>query len=183
MKGVVFTEFFEMVEKKFSPQVLDQIITQAQLSNGGAYTTVGTYDHADLVRLVQALAERSGLPVAALIEAFGEYLFARFHKRYPRFFEGVSGTFEFLSGIESVIHAEVLKLYPDAQLPRFHVEVHTAQELHLLYLSERHFADLAQGLIKGCIAHYGEPVSLRREDLPNPSGGAQVRFCLTMGAH
>ncbi len=45
MKGVVFTEFIEMVEDQFSADMVDDIIDDAQPPSGGAYTAVGTYDH------------------------------------------------------------------------------------------------------------------------------------------
>jgi hypothetical protein len=49
MKGMVFTEFLEMVEAKFSADMVDDIISDSDLPNGGAYTSVGTYDHSELV--------------------------------------------------------------------------------------------------------------------------------------
>ena len=38
MKGVVFTEFLEMVEDIFSPDIADQIVEEADLPSGGVYT-------------------------------------------------------------------------------------------------------------------------------------------------
>ena len=35
MKGIVFTEFLEMVEDKFSPELADRIIEGAELPSGG----------------------------------------------------------------------------------------------------------------------------------------------------
>lgn len=67
MKGVVFTEFMELVESRMGLDMLDRIITDAELPNDGAYTSVGTYDHAGLVRMVQALSNASGLSVPSLI--------------------------------------------------------------------------------------------------------------------
>jgi hypothetical protein len=90
-------------------------------------------------------------------------LFGRFYASYPSFFTDVHDALTFLAGIEDIIHAEVLKLYPDAELPRFEVELHDAQELRLLYNSKRHFEDLAEGLILGCIAHFGQSIAMRRE--------------------
>ena len=55
MKGVVFTEFVEMVEARFGLPMLDRIIEAAQLPSGGAYSAVGTYDHGEMVQLVGAL--------------------------------------------------------------------------------------------------------------------------------
>lgn len=87
--------------------------------------------------------------------------------------------FSFLSGIEDIIHAEVLKLYPDAELPRFIVEHHDAQRLVLLYQSPRHFEDLAEGLMHGCVAHFGEPIHIEREV---PASGTAQRFTFTRTA-
>ena len=63
MKGMVFTEFLEMVEDKFSADMVDDIIDDSAPPSGGAYTAVGTYDHNELVGMVVALSQRSGLPL------------------------------------------------------------------------------------------------------------------------
>ena len=36
MKGIVFTEFLEMVEEKYGYEVVDQIIEESKLPSGGA---------------------------------------------------------------------------------------------------------------------------------------------------
>ena len=38
MKGIIFTEFLDMVEKKFSIETVDHIIEVSNLSSGGSYT-------------------------------------------------------------------------------------------------------------------------------------------------
>ena len=45
MKGIVFTEFFELVEDKFGLEVVQQIIDECKLESEGIYTSVGTYSH------------------------------------------------------------------------------------------------------------------------------------------
>jgi hypothetical protein len=171
MKGMVFTEFLEMVESTFSADMVDDIIDDSAPPSGGAYTSVGTYDHQELVGMVTALSARSGLPVPALIHGFGTHLFGRFHALYPRFFEGIPSAVDFLFGIESVIHTEVRKLYPDAQLPSFDC-VRRDDGLDMVYASPRHFGDLAEGLIGGAIAHFGDSLGLTRVNLPDGS----IRF-------
>src|SRR5262245_35992633 len=52
MKGVVFTEFLEMVGAKFGEDMVDDVILACELPSGGAYTSVGTYDHQELFALV-----------------------------------------------------------------------------------------------------------------------------------
>ncbi len=179
MKGVVFTEFLEMVEDRFSADMVDDIIDDADLPSGGAYTAIGTYPHEEIVALVAALSERSGIPVPDLLKVYGEHLFGIFVRGYPGFFTGVTDAFAFLAGIEDIIHAEVRKLYPDAELPRFDVEYcDDGRELTLVYDSRRHFEDLAEGLMLGCVAHFGGNIAIRREVL----GGGDARkerFILT----
>ena len=163
MKGVVFTEFMDMVEEVFSPEVLDTIIEQSNLPNHGAYTSVGTYDHQEIVRLTTQLSAHSNIPVETLLKTFGKHLFGRFSQLFPVFFIEPQNAFDFLKKLDSYIHVEVKKLYPDAELPRFfyeHTEEHT---LVLYYLSSRHFEDLAVGLIEGCLEYYQHPATISHQ--------------------
>ena len=178
MKGVVFTEFMELVESRMGLDMLDRIITEAQLPNDGAYTSVGTYDHAELVRLVLALSAATGTPVPALIHLFGEHLFQRFSVAYPALFADASNSFDFLSRIDDVIHVEVRKLYPDAELPKLRCERIGADGLLMHYTSPRGFGDLAEGLIAGCIAHFGEAIDVTRINLEPQAGVHRVDFRL-----
>lgn len=177
MKGIVFTEFLEMVESRFSLDMVDDILDDCSLGSGGVYTAVGTYPHQEMVDLVSALSARSGMRVPDLLKTFGEHLFGRFFLTYPHFFEKPADALRFMAGIEDIIHAEVHKLYPDAELPRFLVEADEPDLLVLVYQSARHFEDLAEGLILGCIRHYGEDISLRREKVAG-SPTADERFTL-----
>jgi len=178
MKGVVFTEFMELVESRMGMEMLDRIITEARLPNDGAYTSVGTYDHAELVRLVQALANATGNTVPQLIHMFGEHLFQRFSVNYRPLFADSRNAFEFLSRIDGVIHVEVRKLYPDAELPSLPCERPAEDRLVMHYSSPRGLGDLAEGLISGCIRHFGEQVQVTRTDLPKEGALQRVRFDL-----
>src|SRR5689334_788126 len=113
MKGLIFTEFLEMVEAKFSPDMLDRIVETADLPSGGAYTAVGTYDHTEMVELVTCLSRETDISAHDLVRSFGTYLFERFYQTFPMYFEGVRSTFDFLRHVQDYIHVEVHKLYPD----------------------------------------------------------------------
>ena len=177
MKGVVFTEFLEMVEATFGLTVLDQIIQGSSLSTGAVYTGVGTYDHRELLQLVTQLSSVTNMPVPDLVRAFGRHLFGRFAQGYSQFFQGIHSTFDFVSTIENHIHVEVRKLYPDAELPSFECRRAGPDRLEMIYRSSRPFADLAYGLIEGCAAHFGEDL---RIDQRNTSSGTnyEVRFSI-----
>jgi Haem-NO-binding len=177
VKGIVFTEFLDMVEARFTPEVADRMITAAAVPSDGAYTAVGTYAYHEIMQLVSQPSTLTSIPMPTLVCTFGVHLFDRFAASYPALFAGVTSAFSFLEQIENHIH-EVRKLYPNAELPTFTCDTSTPGRLTLLYRSSRPFADLAEGLIAGCIAHFGEPILMHRNDIAN-SHGTHVRFVLT----
>ncbi|MEM1182715.1 MAG: heme NO-binding domain-containing protein [Acidobacteriota bacterium] len=170
MKGVVFTQFVEMVEESFSLEVADHILTTCPLASGGVYTSVGTYDHSEMLMLVGSLSEHSGIPTSDLVKSFGRFLFQFFHRSFPSFFESATSAKDFLNNVDSYIHVEVKKLYPDAQLPKFDIEEHGHGAFDMVYTSARPFADLAHGLIDAALEHFGETALLDRVDLSSPPG-------------
>lgn len=164
MKGIVFTEFANMVEEGFGMDMMDDLIDETDPESGGSYTTVGTYNHQELVAMVVALSNKTGTEVPRLINAFGHHLAKVFAEKFPDFFAEVDNTVDFLKKIDNHIHVEVRKLYPDAELPKFSFDDSDPDIFKLVYESERAFADLAQGLIEGTSQHYGEKFDLERTD-------------------
>ena len=181
MKGVVFTEFLEMVEDCFSPDIADQIVEASDLPSGGVYTAVGTYDHAEIVTLVQNLSAETKIGIDELLHTFGMHLFGRFVEGYSTFFEGEQDAFEFLQSVEEYIHVEVKKLYPDAELPSVIASLESPHHLKIIYRSDRNMGDLAHGLIEGCIKHFDEPIDIRRSHVP-AEAGHQTEFDLIRAA-
>lgn len=175
MKGIVFSEFIEMVEDVFSPEIADQIIYESKLDSEGAYTAVGTYDHNEILAMVTRLSELKSIPINDLVQAFGKHLLMRFTKLYPNFFDNVNDTFSFLDTIENHVHVDVIKLYPDAELPSFTVERPDKMSLIMSYQSTRPFAMLAQGLIEGAAEYYNDNISINMVDLSNGEGN-HARF-------
>ncbi|MEM9776337.1 MAG: heme NO-binding domain-containing protein [Chloroflexota bacterium] len=177
MKGIVFTEFLEMVEDQFGWELAEDIVDESDLPSGGAYTAVGTYHHQEIVSMVVTLSQKVNAPVPDLLKAFGTYLFGRFHVLYGSFFEGVESAFDFLASIDQYIHVEVRKLYPEAELPAFSYEYPDENTLVMNYSSSRPFADFAEGLLMGCIQHFDESITIERKDL-NQSDGREAKFTL-----
>ena len=181
MKGIVFTELLELVEDQFGLEVADTILERSKLQSGGIYTAVGTYDHNEVLELVTQLSQATGAEIGELVAVFGEYLFGRLAAGHPSFFESLDDTFQLLENVEGYIHVEVRKLYEGAELPTIETERPEANQLIVTYQSTRPFAQLALGLIKGCIAHFGEEITIECEDV---SAGAQtsMRFHLRRGS-
>jgi hypothetical protein len=179
MKGIIFTEFLDMVEQRYSPQIMEQMIAAAQLPSGGAYTSVGKYDHGEIWSLVCELSKVCNTPVPDLFKAYGEYLFGRLAVSHAQWFTEMHSAFDLLQALDGVIHGQVRRLYSDAELPRFDVIERSAHRMVVIYSSKRHFADLAEGLIRGCALHFKERVAITREQL-STEDGSRVRFTLAL---
>jgi len=177
MKGMVFTVFIDMVEDKFGDDVADQMITQAELPNNGAYTAVGTYDYKELVTMVVWLSGNQKIPAPELIKVFGDHLFGVLAQSYPQFFTETKTAFDLLARVHDYIHVEVLKLYPDAGLPEFSYEKKNEHTVRMVYRSPRCLGDLAEGLISGCAKHFKESLQIKREVLRED--GSEELFTLT----
>jgi hypothetical protein len=174
MKGIVFTEFLEMIEDAYGYELVDKLLVESRLPSGGIYTSVGTYDHTEMVTLVQKLGQHLDMPVADLLRNYGRYMFRSFKRHYGHFIDRCDTAFELLNSVQHYIHVEVRKLYPDAELPHFTITQHSETHLTMHYQSERKLGDFAQGLIEGCLAHYRERATvtqIRRE-----SDGGDVVF-------
>jgi hypothetical protein len=166
MKGIVFTEFLEMVEEAYGYELVDKLLVDSHLPSGGVYTSVGTYDHTEMVTLVQRLSQHLDMPAPELLRHYGRYMFRSFKRNYSPFIDRSDNAFHLLNSIQHYIHVEVRKLYPDAELPHFTVYQHSDSHMTMHYESERKLADFAQGLIEGCLAHFRERATVtqsRRE--------------------
>ncbi|MDF2154331.1 heme NO-binding domain-containing protein [Vibrio sp. CAU 1672] len=176
MKGIIFTEFMELVENKFGLEVLDEVLDLS--GNRGVYTAVGSYDHRELVKLIVNLSKVTGVAPEALQQVFGECVFHNLLRSVPSHasLQQCSSAFQFIRHVEDFIHVEVKKLYPDANPPRFDFISETVSELVFDYRSARCMAHVCLGLIKGCASHFGEEISVKQQQLSDD--GSQVRFWL-----
>lgn len=178
MKGMVFVELFRMAETVMSEDDLDNIIDHIDLSTDGAYTSVGNYPCSELIKLVVAIGDQLNIPVTALQSKFGHWMFSRFVDGYPEFFEGKQNAFEMLEAIENEVHVEVLKLYPDAELPTFSTQRFSdGAGLKMTYSSDRPLNHFCLGLIEGCVEHFDRPAEIKMRDC-SEDGRCRAEFMI-----
>ena len=159
---MVFTELLEMAEGALGEEVVDEVLDGLALQGGGAYSAVGSYPCSELFQIVGALSGRTGISGDELQRQFGNWMFKRFSVTYPEFFKGKENALDMLDAIETEVHVEVRKLYPDAELPSFATTWRNDRELLLDYASSRPLVAFCHGLIEGCIAYFGQPATLRQ---------------------
>ena len=174
MKGIVFTEFLELVEDKFGLGMVDKIISQSTLESGGVYTAVGTYNFTEMLQLVTHLSENTDISVDDLLLTYGEHFFAVLESSYPGLIGTYTDAIDMLSSIENHIHVEVRKIYPDAELPTFTVLEKTEDSLILLYKSSRALSSFGLGLMHKTFDHFDTKYTIDMEKLNE--AGTEVRY-------
>ena len=173
MKGVIFSELINWAETEFSPQLADEMIQRSGLSGDGAYTTGGYYPHEDALALLTALSGLTARPINELARSYGRFLSGRLAALHPQFMANQTDTHSFLRSVESHIHSEVRKLYPEVRTPSVDAS-EMEGGLHVSYASHRPFADIAHGLIEGFIAYFGEDLQVER--LSTSADGTRAEF-------
>ena len=161
MKGVIFNLLETMVEEKFGIEAWDALLQQT--GSDGVFVSTAVYSDEQLTSLVVAASEKLDVPVNDLIRLFGEYIFPHFKTKNPSLIPDGMTLKEFLLTVDRVVHVEVRKLHPDANLPSFEYVDENDDELTMIYSSPRKMCMLAEGLISGAAKHFGTSYTLTHD--------------------
>jgi len=162
-----------MVEAQHGLDLAYELQELPGLVSGGIFTAIGTYEVGDLLMMLDLLSQRLEVSTDELMKVYGQHLFGRFVTLFPDLFVGRSDSLDFIASIEGTIHIEVLKLYPEAELPYFD-QVYEGDTLVMTYNSVRPMASFAEGLVRGCLEHFGDGREYTREDIGNRDGTRAV---------
>ena len=176
MKGIVFNLLEQVVAEEHGEEAWDSILDAAGLE--GAYTAVGSYPDEQLVALVAAASDLTGSEPDALVRWFGAKAMPLFAARYPSFFEGHGSALSFVLTLNGVIHPEVRKLFPGADVPNFEFETPNDATVKLGYVSHRKLCSFAEGLVEGAAAHFGETVALSQTECMKRGDERCVLVCV-----
>src|SRR5262249_54985258 len=89
---------------------------------------------------------------------------------YPGFLVGARSALPFIAGFQAAIHDEIQKLHPDSEVPQIRCTSRGADRLELVYRSPRRLGDLAEGLLRGCAAYFGERGARDGVEARGPAG-------------
>lgn len=170
MKGVLFNVVEDVVVGLKGPDLWDDLIDAAGVD--GVYTALGSYPDEEMLAIVQAASDALETPVPDVLRLVGRLAFNGLHERYPHSLEDHTNATDFLQAVESHIHPEVQKLYPDAELPTFEFQTFDDGTLRMIYRSKRGLAALAEGLVHGMAEHFGEAATVVEIEPDEPVGGS-----------
>ena len=177
MKGIVFTEFLDLVEEKFGLEMVDAIISQSKLESEGVYTSIGTYSFSELLQLLQNLQTKTGISIDNLLLIYGEHFFSVIETNYKDLLSSYNDPIEMLASIENHIHVEVRKIYTDAELPTFIIKEKTKKRLILIYKSSRSMHHFGLGLMNKTFEHFNSKATIVLEKIKKD--GTEVKFIIT----
>ena len=178
MRGEILNEFLEFAADDVGPEVAAELTARDGRRAGGCYEAACRYELGELVHLAGQVATALDEPLGAVVARFGKHLFGYFAALYPTFLADATSAVGLLAGIDTYVHGELRNLYPDAEFPFFECAPIGSGGLEMTYRSTRPLADLAEGLIRGCVDHFGDPIRIDRENLPG-APGTSARFRLT----
>lgn len=177
MKGLVFTEFLDMVENKYGLEVLDKLITQSNLPSEGVYTSIGTYEFSEMQSLIGNLSALVDTPVQNLLYEYGLFFFDSLTRYHPDVFKRYDDPIEMLSSVENHIHVEVRKIYPQAELPTFRIINREEGSLEMNYYSERGMYMFAKALMEKTFEFYN--YSPQIDFVKVKKDGTEVKFLIS----
>jgi len=158
MKGIVFNLLQEVVVQYHGEDVWDALLDAAGVD--GVYTSLGNYADADMAALVTAASQALGIPPAGVQRWFGQSAMPLLAQRYPAFFAGHASARSFVLSVNNIIHPEVRKVYPGADVPTFEFRDAEDGALMMGYRSARKMCALAQGFVEGAATHFGEAAQM-----------------------
>ncbi|WP_288956431.1 heme NO-binding domain-containing protein [uncultured Polaribacter sp.] len=176
MKGIVFTEFLDLVENKFGLEMVDTIISQSELESEGIYTAIGTYSFSEMLQLLQNLSNNTNISIDNLLLVYAEHFFSVIENSYPGLLATYKDPIEMLSSIENHIHVEVRKIYPEAELPTFIIESKTEKSLVMIYKSSRAMHHFGLGLMNKTFEHFNSTADIVLEKIKED--GTEVKFII-----
>jgi hypothetical protein len=162
MKGIVFDLLERAVVARCGDDAWDDVLLRA--GHGGSYTTLGSYPDREFGDLMAATAVLLEEPVQDAIRWFGRAMLPALAEAYPELFSPHRDSRSFLLTLNEIIHPEVRKLYPGADVPWFDLDEAPDGTMVMIYGSKRKLCALAEGLIEAAAAHYGERVRVEQPE-------------------
>ena len=159
MKGIIFNLLEEAVRNDFGEDAWDALIEAS--GSSGVYTSLGTYPDQELLAFVSAASKLLGKSIDDIVKWFGVSAVPLLHARLPELFRRYQSTRSFLLGLNDIIHPEVRKVFPGADVPDFAYDTADPKALLMEYRSKRQLCALAEGLTIGVAKHFGNHVEFQ----------------------
>lgn len=161
MQGVIFQQLQQFVTKNYGPQQWYQLLESSDLK-GKMYLPTQVYPDSEVVTLVTNASQATNMPVAAILESFGEFIAPSLLKIYSASIQANWNTIDLLEHVENTIHKAVRFADKAATPPQLLCERKSANRISIDYSSKRNMADLGIGIIKAIAKIKNESISISK---------------------
>lgn len=159
MHGLIHVQLQRFVESRHGAASWRELNRRAGLDHQ-VLTALSSYPDEDMMRLLNEAVGLTGMPLGALLEAFGEFIAPAYLNVYGSLIKAEWRTLELLEHTEQTIHRVVRVRQPGAAPPVLGVERTSKTEVLVTYGSHRRLCAVARGIIRGVAAHYEEQVRI-----------------------
>lgn len=160
MKGMVFNLLEDFIVAGHGQDTFEKIYKNTNLITKDPFIGPQVYPDEDFLALVSTACTELSLPVEAAVREFGKFCFPKLIEVDESFTKTTSSTLDFLKTVHGIIHVEVKKLHPDAELPAFSYSDLNNNTLVMEYRSTKKLCFFAEGLIDSCASYFGESVKI-----------------------
>lgn len=161
MHGAIVHSLGKYIQATHGPSVLADVLAESAIADTRLMPT-RPYADADVLTVLQGVVRRTGQPVAAVLEGFGEYLAPILLEMYGTLLDWRWRTLEVIENTESTIHRAVRIRDASAAPPLLHVERTGPAEVTIAYASSRRMCHLAIGIARGIAAHFRERIEIEQ---------------------
>ncbi len=180
MKGVVFTEFLEMVEKTYGLETLDFVLEKSELKSEGIYTAIGDYEIDEFFTLLDNLVLKTKESKNEILYEYGGYICNYLEKNYSDLFKIFNEPLAMLAKLDEYFISQLRKHYPNEDIPSYDVVDRTKDSLTIIYSSQRWLYKFAVAFIERAFKYFKLEANIGTELLLD--NGTKVRFIISQRA-
>lgn len=159
MHGLILAELKKFVDVRLGGETWKSLLKDAGLGVK-VYMPTQVYPDAEVTAIVGAASRATGLPVAGVLEQFGEFIVPDLVAVYGAYVRPEWKTLDLILNTEETIHRVVRTRDPGALPPELKVSRVSASEVAIEYSSARKLCAIARGIVRGVASHYRETVVL-----------------------
>ncbi|MCF6437260.1 heme NO-binding domain-containing protein [Pseudoalteromonas sp. MMG022] len=179
MKGIIFRGLEELVVTSHDIAVWEKLLEKHAPADR-VYVSAKNYPDEELFALAQEVAIVVDKPLPDVLRTFGEFLFTYLTHKHREILDQFDGFSSLIMSIDTVIHAEVAKLYHEPNLPEIRCERIDDSHILMFYCSKRKLCFCAEGLINGAAQYYQINVNIEHQKCMH-QGAAECTLLLSFG--
>lgn len=176
MQGFIVKGFRDYTSRRFGVEVIQGVFGDRPLTDTGRLSAWDYVSPEQFSQLLDRLEQQTGTSRSSVLIDYGEVMFQTL-VNLPLRQQRCKTLFQYLEAIETGFCPELDDLVPRLEFPGLACCRLDEKRLEVVYASPLQLGDLAEGLIRGSIRHFAEPVTLERFDDTQDPG--RVRFVLT----